>query len=52
MRLLWKRTLQKTETKMPRGRERNVSVVALLVPKGKIQKDKRYLRLSKIIIVT
>lgn len=35
MRLLWKGTLQKTEAKMPRGREGNVLVVALLIPKGK-----------------
>lgn len=33
--LLWKGRQQKTEIKMPRGRERNVSIVALLIPKGK-----------------
>lgn len=39
--------------KMPRGRESNVSVVALLIPKAKeIQKDNGYLLLSKIITVT
>lgn len=31
--LLWKRTAQKTEIKMPRGREGNVSIVAFQTPK-------------------
>lgn len=35
MRLLWKGTLRKTLNKMPRGREKNVSIVAFLTPKGK-----------------
>lgn len=34
IRLLWKGTTQKTEIKMPRGREKNLSIVAFLTPKS------------------
>lgn len=53
MRLLWKGTPKKTEIKMPRGREKNVSVVTLLTPKGKGNPEgQQMLKVIKIITVT
>lgn len=52
MGLLWKGTLQKTEIKMPRSREKTVPPLALLTPKSKRNPEgRRHLKLPKLVTV-